>query len=137
MISRTLIKIKRKIKDKRGSIEELINEKTKSVSLISTKKGSIRANHYHKTDWHYIYVLKGSFVYFYRERNKSKIYKTLVKKNQLLFTPPLLDHATYHTEYTEMLVVSKNKRDKKTYERDTVRVKFIDIKKVNELKKNL
>lgn len=137
MISRTLIKIKRKIKDKRGSIEELINEKTKSVSLISTKKGSIRANHYHKTDWHYIYVLKGSFIYFYRERNKTKIYKTLVKKNQLLFTPPLLDHATYHTEYTEMLVFSKNKRDKKTYERDTVRVKFIDIKKVNELKKNL
>ena len=84
MISRNLIKIKRKIKDKRGSIEELINEKTKSVSLISTKKGSIRANHYHKTDWHYIYVLKGSFVYFYRERNKTKIYKTIVKKNQLL-----------------------------------------------------
>ena len=137
MISINLIKIKIKIKDKRGSIEELINEKTKSVSLISTKKGSIRANHYHKTDWHYIYVLKGSFVYFYRERNKTKIYKTIVKKNQLLFTPPLLDHATYHTEYTEMLVVSKNKRDKKTYERDTVRVNFIDIKKVNELKKNL
>ena len=62
---------KRKIIDKRGSIEELVNEKTRSVSLISTKKGSIRANHYHKTDWHYIYVLRGSFLYFYRETKKS------------------------------------------------------------------
>jgi dTDP-4-dehydrorhamnose 3,5-epimerase-like enzyme len=137
MIGKTIVKIKRKIIDRRGSIEELVNEKTKSVSLISSKKGSIRANHYHKTDWHYIYVLKGSFVYFYRERNKTRIYKTLVKKGQLLFTPPLLDHATYHVQYTEMLVISKNKRDKKTYERDTVRVNFIDKKKINELKKNL
>ena len=35
-----------------------------------------------------------------------------------------------------MIVASKNPRDKETYERDTVRLDFIDISNIKSIKKN-
>ena len=114
-------------KDERGSIQPLCDLDMKSASIITTKKNSWRANHYHKTDWHYIYVLKGQFDYFFKKTNSlEKTKKIIVKKNQLLFTGPMVDHAMLYTEETEILVVSKNPRDQKTYEEDTVRINFMN-----------
>lgn len=123
----------KRISDKRGFILPLVDIKAKSVSLIKSKIGAIRANHYHKTDWHYIHVLKGAFIYFYKNKNEKKTHHALVKRGDTIYTPPLLWHATYHHKVTEMLVISRNFRDRKTYEKDTVRVNFvkkIDVKKI-------
>ena len=49
------------------------------------------------------------------QRNKKNC-----KKGELLFTGPLIDHAMIYTEETEIIVLSKNPRDQKTYEEDTV-----------------
>ena len=35
--------------DERGSIQSIVNFPMKNVSLISSKKGSVRSNHYHVT----------------------------------------------------------------------------------------
>ena len=122
-----LINLAESHKDERGSIQPLCDLNMKSVSIITTKKNSWRANHYHKTDWHYIYVLKGQFDYFFKKTNSSeKTKKLVVKKGQLLFTGPMVDHAMLYTEETEILVVSKNPRDQKTYEEDTVRINFMN-----------
>lgn len=111
--------------DERGWIQPLCDLNMKSASLIFSKKNSWRANHYHKSDWHYIYVLSGIFEYYYRKTNsKEEIKKLIIKKGELLFTPPMVDHAMLYTEDTNILVVSKNPRDQKTYEEDTVRIKF-------------
>ena len=40
--------------DGRGYIQSLVNFPMKNLSLISSKKGSVRSNHYHLTDWHYM-----------------------------------------------------------------------------------
>ena len=45
--------------DERGKIIPLVDMTMSSCVLIISKKGTIRANHYHKTDWHFCYVLKG------------------------------------------------------------------------------
>ena len=47
--------------DERGAIQSIVNFPMKNVSLIHSKKGAVRSNHYHGTDWHYMYVLRGSF----------------------------------------------------------------------------
>ena len=39
--------------DDRGYIQSLVNFPMKNLSLISSKKGAVRSNHYHLTDWHY------------------------------------------------------------------------------------
>ena len=121
-----LVKLQNPHSDERGYIQPLCDLNMKSASLIFSKKNSWRANHYHKTDWHYIYVVSGSFDYYYRATNSNEeIRKILVKKENLLFTPPMFDHAMFYTEDTNIFVVSRNPRDQKTYEEDTVRIDFI------------
>ena len=114
-------------KDDRGFIQPICDLNMKSASLIISKENTWRANHYHKTDWHFIYVLEGTFEYYFRKKDsKDKIKKIVVKKDQLLFTGPLVDHAMLYTEETKILVLSKNPRDQKTYEEDTVRIDFMN-----------
>ena len=49
--------------DDGGSTHTLINGQIRNVALITSKKGTIRSNHYHGTDWHYMYMLSGSADY--------------------------------------------------------------------------
>lgn len=122
-----VIALKDKFDDQRGFIQPLSDLNMKSASLIYTKANQWRANHYHKKDWHFIYVIKGEFEYFFRKTNSNeKTKKKIIKKGDLLFTGPMIDHAMLYTVETEILVLSKNPRDQKTYEEDTVRIKFMD-----------
>jgi hypothetical protein len=81
-----------------------------------------------------MYVLEGIMEYFFVK--KKKIFFIKLRKNDLIFTPPKELHATYFPEKTVLLVASKNKRDKKTYEKDTIRKKFIDFSNLKSIKAN-
>jgi dTDP-4-dehydrorhamnose 3,5-epimerase-like enzyme len=113
--------------DDRGSIQSLVNFPMKNISLISSVKGSVRSNHYHLTDWHYMYVLSGSFDYYYRPTGSEKELAVVrVKTGEMIFTPPMEDHATVFLEDTQLLVASRNPRDQEAYESDVKRVLLID-----------
>ena len=131
-----LIKGNLRSKDTRGKIFSILNISSKNVSIIDCNKGSIRSNHYHYTDWHYMYILFGRINYFFMPVNKKNIHYIRVKKNDIIFTPPLEIHATHFPVKTRLIVCSKNKRDKKTYENDTKRVDFIDENNINYYLKN-
>lgn len=119
--------------DDRGSIQSLVNFPMKNISLISSKKGTVRSNHYHLTDWHYMYVLSGSFDYYYRPTGSDNDLKCLrVKAGELIFTPPMEDHATVFLEDCELLAMSRNARDQEAYEEDVRRVNLINAKDVVE-----
>lgn len=120
--------------DQRGSILSIVDEKVKNVSIITCRPNTIRSNHWHKKDWHYMYVLEGLMEYFFV--NKNKVFFMKIKKGDNVFTPPNELHATYFPVKTVLLVSSKNPRDKKTYERDTVREKLIDLKNYISIKKS-
>src|SRR5438552_193362 len=76
--------------DERGAIQCLVNFPMKNLSLISSKKGTVRSNHYHVTDWHYMYVLRGSFDYYYRPTGSTdKPMVINVKAGDMVFTPPM------------------------------------------------
>tara|TARA_B100001245_G_C22675681_1_gene330496 strand:- start:230 stop:643 length:414 start_codon:yes stop_codon:yes gene_type:complete len=125
--NKDLINLPKGYEDARGIIQPLCDLNMKSASLIVSKPNTWRANHYHKNDWHFIYVLKGSFEYYFKKTNSDeKIKKKIVKKGELLFTGPVVDHAMFYTEETEIIVLSKNPRDQKTYEEDTVRIDFMN-----------
>ena len=64
-----LIKLPENHSDERGFIQPLCDLEMKSASLLYSKKNTWRANHYHKSDWHFIYVLKGSFEYYFNARH--------------------------------------------------------------------
>ena len=54
------------INDK-GIIQNLLLFPITSIAVITSKAGSVRSNHYHKTDWHYLYILSGSMKYYEKE----------------------------------------------------------------------
>ena len=113
--------------DGRGAIQSLVNFPMKNLSLISSRKGTVRSNHYHVTDWHYMYVLSGSFDYYYRPTGSTE--KPMVinmKAGEMVFTPPMEDHATVFREDTRLLAMSRNPRDQESYESDVRRVMLID-----------
>jgi len=113
--------------DNRGFIQSLVNFPMKNLSLIVSKKGSVRSNHYHVTDWHYMYVLSGSFDYYYRPVGSTRDPIVItVKTGEMVFTPPMEEHATVFLEDTQLLVMSRNPRDQESYEADVKRVVLID-----------
>tara|TARA_E500000178_G_scaffold350882_1_gene410728 strand:- start:359 stop:784 length:426 start_codon:yes stop_codon:yes gene_type:complete len=130
------IKIKNitRSKDRRGSILSIVDEQVKNVSIITCLPKTIRSNHSHKKDWHYMYVLEGIMEYFFVIKNKT--YFMRIKKGENVFTPPKELHATYFPVKTVLLVSSKNPRDKKTYEQDTIRKALIDLKNYKSIKKS-
>ncbi len=118
--------------DARGSIQSLVNFPMKNLSLITSQKGSVRSNHYHLTDWHYMYVLSGSFDYYYRPTGTNEEPKVIrVKAGEMVFTPPMEDHATVFLEDCQLLAISRNPRDQEAYESDVKRVVLIEPKQVS------
>ena len=120
------VKLEEPYEDIRGSIQPLVDTLMNSAIIIESKAGSIRANHYHKTDWHYCYVLSGEIEYIHRPTNTNTDPETIyVKKGEMVFTPPMVDHAMKFPADTVFLTLSRNPRDQVSYERDVVRVNMI------------
>tara|TARA_B100000029_G_C17586604_1_gene961320 strand:+ start:1645 stop:2052 length:408 start_codon:yes stop_codon:yes gene_type:complete len=120
------VKLSGSFVDRRGKILNITNILSRSCALILSKKNSIRANHYHKKDWHYCYVLKGKIEYFYRKHgSKAKPKKIIIKQGELFFTPPMVDHAMKFPVYTEFLTIGKGSRTKFNYDKDTYKVELI------------
>ncbi len=112
--------------DERGKIQPLIDIDFKSCVLITSKKGTVRANHYHKKDWHYCYVLRGKIEYYHRVHGlKTKPKKTIIKVGELFFTPPMVDHAMKFLEYTEFVTLGRGSRKKINYDKDTKKIILI------------
>ena len=125
--TKPLVDLEKPFIDKRGSIQPLVDLLMKSAVMIHSKAGSLRANHYHKTDWHYCYVISGKIEYYYKDLNSDKTVELLiVEKGRMVFTPPLVEHCMKFPEDTLFLTLSRNSRDQETYEADVVRTNLID-----------
>ena len=113
--------------DARGAIQPLVDETMESAVWITSTKGTVRANHYHKTDWHYCYVLSGAIEYYHRPTGSTGEPECLlVKAGEMVFTPPMVDHGMKFPEDTTFLTLSRNPRDQESYEADVVRVDMLD-----------
>lgn len=115
--------------DARGGIQPLVDETMESAVMISSKKGTVRANHYHKTDWHYCYVVSGRIEYHHRPHGSTEPAETvIVEQGQLFFTPPMVDHAMVFLEDTVFLTLGRNSRMQEVYEADVERIELVPAK---------
>ncbi len=118
-----IVPLERPFADKRGKIQPLVDATMESCVLITSKKGTVRANHYHQTDWHYCYVLSGSIAYYHRPHGSAEPpEKVMIKAGQLFFTPPMVEHAMVFPEDTVFLTLGRNSRRQEVYEADVRRV---------------
>tara|TARA_B100000949_G_C14235359_1_gene430896 strand:- start:40 stop:417 length:378 start_codon:yes stop_codon:yes gene_type:complete len=119
------IKVKSSFKDKRGVITNVLEEKINSVVLITCKKGAIRANHYHKKDSHWSYIISGSMEY-YEENRSGKIDKIIVKKGEMVYSAPKVPHAMKFLEPSVFIALTTKKRKSGKYDKDTIPYKLIE-----------
>lgn len=121
-----IVRLEKPFVDVRGLIQPLVDIDMKSAVLIESKKGSLRANHYHLSDWHYCYLLDGRMEYFHRPTGSSETPEMLmVEAGQMVFTPPMVDHAMRFPKDCTFLTLSRNPRDQASYEADVRRVELI------------
>ena len=112
--------------DDRGEIRNLLLSSFTSVARISSKAGSVRANHYHLTDWHYAFVESGTVLYFERPIGDDHVAEPAkYLSGTMFFTPPLVEHAMVFPEDTVIYTFAKNKRSHAEHEADVKRVNFI------------
>jgi len=122
-----IVELEMPYEDERGAIVPIVDEKMESCVIITSKEGTVRANHFHKTDWHYCHVLSGTIEYHWREAGTDEpANKILIHEGQCFFTPPMVDHAMVFTEDTTFLTLGRNPRDQETYEADVVRIDLVE-----------
>ena len=121
--SQTIVPVRRPFIDARGEILNVIDAPFTSAAVIRSVKGAIRANHYHKTDYHYCWLQSGGMVYYHRPAgSKARPQRWTIKPGQLVYTPPKYEHIMEFTQASVMVVLARNNRQMANYEADTVRV---------------
>jgi dTDP-4-dehydrorhamnose 3,5-epimerase-like enzyme len=109
--------------DERGIIQTLVDGDIQAIQIITSVKGSVRANHYHKTDSHYMYVLSGKMKYFHRNADESVDPTWLIiSSGQMVYSPPMIEHAVEFLEDSVFLNITSRSRSQENYENDLVRV---------------
>ncbi len=124
---RVIIPIREPFVDARGEIRNLIDAPFMSAAVITSVKGAVRGNHYHKTDDHYCWLQRGEMVYLHRLMGQvGQAERWTIKAGQMFYTPPGYEHAMHFTTDSVLLVFAKNNREIAHYEADTVRVKPLE-----------
>ena len=111
-------------KDKRGFILDVIyKKKFNHATLIYTKRGAVRGNHYHKKTTQISFLINGSCHYYYRNFLLRKLKKIKLNKFDYVITKPQEVHSFKFLKNSLMMVFSKGLRGGKDYENDTFRIK--------------
>ena len=108
------------IVEERGRIIPVAEGNFRHVMLIESKKGTVRANHYHKQDSHVMYLISGKARYIEATRQKHITLDRIINPGDTIDTQPLVPHAMEFLEDSVMIVCASEKRDFDSYMSDIV-----------------
>lgn len=115
--------------DERGTITDVLyKDRIEHMAVVTSNPNVIRGNHYHKNTMQHMLIVKGSFVYWWKDaREKDEVPKSMVcVEGDLITTPPYEIHALQITdEGNEFIEFGYGQRGGKDYESDTFRVESI------------
>ncbi|MBI3630721.1 MAG: cupin domain-containing protein [Candidatus Sungbacteria bacterium] len=116
-----------KFVDVRGAITKILDNGTpiKSILLITSHAGAVRANHYHKKDSHYSYLLSGKMEYSEKPVAGGQMERAVLSAGDMVFTPPQAIHAMRFLEDSSFLALATESRSQEDYEADTVRIELV------------
>lgn len=125
-----VFKTKPEFVDERGFITRLVDQDKyplRAVLYITGKKGSVRGNHYHKTDAHYVYCISGKFRYTEKNMGKknSKKESVILKPGDLVLSSPMVAHAMEFLEDSVFMAFTTEPREQEKYEEDIVRLQLV------------
>jgi quercetin dioxygenase-like cupin family protein len=117
------INLENSFSDERGAITDLIeNEVINAITLITFKKGAVRANHYHKDTVQWNYLISGKVLIRTKEGEGSAV-DSIMTAGDFIVTPAKEQHAIQALEDSTLMVFTRGPRGGKEYEVDTFRDK--------------
>lgn len=127
MPNETIKLIKPEFEDKRGMIANILEKPICHVAIITSKKGSVRANHYHPRQFQYVYLISGSYESISKnlKAKNAKIEKKTIKPGSLVITPPMIAHAMRFLEDSVMLNLTTGQRYNHNFEQHTKKFRLI------------
>ncbi len=109
-------------RDERGTITDLVTgERFDAVALITSVKGSVRGNHYHRETLQVIYVVRGR-IEIVTQMPGGPVRRTTATAGDLVRTPPVERHAVVALEDAELIVFTRGPRAGGDFESDTYRL---------------
>ena len=91
------------------------------ATIILSKKGSVRGNHFHEKTIQHVYVLSGKMKCL-AKKPKESVAQAIVEHGDLVSHDLLESHSFEALEDTLFLVLSSGLRTGRDYEKDTFRL---------------
>jgi oxalate decarboxylase/phosphoglucose isomerase-like protein (cupin superfamily) len=91
------------------------------ATVISSRKGVTRGNHYHEKTTQWVYVLRGRMMAHSRLPD-GELRRAVLEPGDLIKNPPFEHHALTALVDSEFLVLTAGQRGGKDYEKDTYRL---------------
>jgi quercetin dioxygenase-like cupin family protein len=114
--------IKPAFSDERGEIIDILkNSPVEYATLITSKKGAVRANHFHKETFQWVYMLEGR-MRIRAQMPGEQVEEVILKKGELIVNVPHESHAFEALDDCTMLVLTRGPRGGDDYEKDTFRL---------------
>ena len=127
MANESVKKIEPVLEDERGIISNILEEPINHVAIIKSKKGAIRANHYHPNQIQYVYLVSGRYESVSKDlkNEDTEIEKIIIEPGSLVITPPMIAHAWNILEDSIMLNLTTGHRDSDKFDEHTRKYKLI------------
>ena len=117
-----LSKINITFEDSRGFISDIIEQiDFNGATIIFSKAGSIRGNHYHKESIQHIYIIEGKMISRSKKPNEELV-EVQISTGDLISHDYNEAHMFEAIHDTTFLVLSSGLRTGKDYEKDTFRL---------------
>ena len=126
-MNETIKKISPAFEDARGVISNILEEEISHVAIITSRKGSIRGNHYHPKQFQYADLIRREYESVSKSMNdpKSKEERLTVCPGDLVITPPMIAHAMRFLEDSLFLNLTTGNRNSEEFKEHTKEFKLI------------
>lgn len=111
-------------RDQRGEILDVFEGMVHHTGVITFAEGAVRANHYHREQTQYTYVLEGMIELKTRDANEpaAPVQTMTMEPGDFVTLPPHTVHSYRALTAASMICLTTKERDSVSYEADTVRV---------------
>ena len=118
-----IIKSKNPFKDQRGIIDnyDLIFP-VNMANIITSKKGSIRANHYHPEQLQQCLLVSGRYISVFKDLTvpNAKVRSQIIRAGDLAVMPPMIAHTMIFLEDSAFINLVPGNRDHDKFGQHTV-----------------
>ncbi len=123
--------------DERGKISNFdLPEPINMIGYIDSKKGTMRANHFHPVQEQKVLLIKGQFISIYKDVTDESAHKVthVVNEGEMIVTQPNVAHTMVFTEDSIFLNLVRGEREHENYGiTHTIPYKFVDENERNLL----